>query len=161
MRYLSACALALTLAFAFVGPAGANTLAHTFDEFPAEVIPSPHPVDPILKRGTPEYDYRTRIRGAAEEGEIAFAGHYIIAEWGCGTQCQWGAIIDALTGKVYMLPVASGGWEYYPDSNLLVVNPDDEEDPPHWLIREYHVWDEQEKKLNLEFYESPRIGGFD
>jgi len=35
-----------------------------------------------------------------------FAGHYRVAIWGCGTDCRSFAIIDRLTGEVYMLPSA-------------------------------------------------------
>lgn len=33
--------------------------------------------------------------------EVNFAGHYIVATWSCGMWCDWSAIIDAKTGKVY------------------------------------------------------------
>ncbi len=33
--------------------------------------------------------------------EVEFAGHYIVAIWSCGMWCDWSAIIDAKTGKVY------------------------------------------------------------
>ncbi len=34
-------------------------------------------------------------------GEVDFAGRYIVANWGCGMWCNWSAIINAKTGKVY------------------------------------------------------------
>jgi hypothetical protein len=34
-------------------------------------------------------------------GEVDFAGHYIVANWSCGMWCNWSAVIDAKTGKVY------------------------------------------------------------
>jgi hypothetical protein len=47
--------------------------------------------------------YRTVLRGWASE-PINFAGHYIVATWGCGTSCTQIAVIDALTGKVFHPP---------------------------------------------------------
>src|SRR4051812_20287190 len=44
--------------------------------------------------------YRTVLRGWATE-KPNFAGHYILATWGCGTGCTQVAIIDAITGKVF------------------------------------------------------------
>jgi hypothetical protein len=44
--------------------------------------------------------YRTQLRGWAKE-KPNFAGHYILATWGCGTGCTQIAIIDAVTGKVF------------------------------------------------------------
>ena len=44
--------------------------------------------------------YRTQLRGWAKE-KPNFAGHYILATWGCGTGCTQIAIIDARTGKVF------------------------------------------------------------
>lgn len=90
-------------------------------------------------RGDPQpWKYRTRLREANKEG-INFAGHYIIASWGCGTGCSIGAIIDAKTGEVFFPDELAGGFgietghpeesldkygnfEYKPESNLLVLN---------------------------------------
>jgi hypothetical protein len=49
--------------------------------------------------------YRTQLRGWASE-KPNFAGHYILATWGCGTGCTQIAVIDALTGKVFHPPGA-------------------------------------------------------
>jgi hypothetical protein len=50
--------------------------------------------------------YRTRIHAAARE-RPNFAGHYIITTWGCGGDCSQGAMIDAVTGTVSMLPTVT------------------------------------------------------
>jgi hypothetical protein len=47
--------------------------------------------------------YRTQIREWAKE-RPNFAGHYILATWGCGTGCTQIAIIDAKSGKVFHPP---------------------------------------------------------
>ena len=51
----------------------------------------------------PAWNYRTRLRRAAQL-KPNFGGRYIVVEWGCGTECVTGAIIDAPTGKVTFLP---------------------------------------------------------
>lgn len=44
--------------------------------------------------------FRTRIREWAKE-KPNFAGHYILATWGCGTECVQLTVIDARTGQVF------------------------------------------------------------
>jgi hypothetical protein len=55
--------------------------------------------------------YRTRLRGAARN-KPNFAGHYILATWGCGAECVMGAVVDANTGKVYWLPGTICCWGF-------------------------------------------------
>ena len=38
---------------------------------------------------------------------VNFAGHYVVASWGCGTGCAQFAIIDAITGDLYAPPFDS------------------------------------------------------
>ena len=45
----------------------------------------------------PAREYRTRLIEAASE-KANFAGHYILAQWSCGTACVSGAVLDAITG---------------------------------------------------------------
>lgn len=49
-----------------------------------------------------------------------FAGHYVVASWGCGSGCQNFSIIDKLTGKVYIGPSDDYGNKegYFGDSNF-------------------------------------------
>jgi len=47
--------------------------------------------------------FRTQIRRGARRG-VVFADHYAVADWGCGTGCTSFAIIDAVTGRVYLFP---------------------------------------------------------
>lgn len=49
--------------------------------------------------------YQTQLRSWARE-KPNFAGHYILATWGCGTGCTELAVIDAATGKVFYPPEA-------------------------------------------------------
>ena len=45
-------------------------------------------------------NFRTRIK-AWSEVPANFAGHFILATWGCGTNCTQLVIIDAVTGRVF------------------------------------------------------------
>jgi len=79
--------------------------------------------------------YRTRLREAARRAPD-FAGHYVMALWGCGMECLMGAAIDRRSGRVIWLPgtlccwysgaqEAANGIEpvrYRLDSRLLVLN---------------------------------------
>ncbi|REJ75959.1 MAG: hypothetical protein DWQ47_10030 [Acidobacteria bacterium] len=70
-----------------------------FQDHATELWPgTPKPVDLNSHRNA--RTFRTRLKQARNEG-INFAGRYIFANWGCGTNCLVGAVIDATTGKVY------------------------------------------------------------
>ena len=60
-----------------------------------------------------DMDYRTRLREAAAQ-KPDFAGHYVLASWGCGTECVMGAAIDVRSGRVTWLPGTLCCW--YPDA---------------------------------------------
>lgn len=64
--------------------------------------------------------FRTRLREAAK-GKPNFAGRYIVATWGCGSACVEGAVIDAKTGRVYMLPATLCCWTAMVDDNFNPV----------------------------------------
>lgn len=69
-------------------------------------------------------EFRTAIRYSVEKLGVNFAGRYSIAEWGCGSGCQNGVIVDADTGHIFPLPEAMvNGYEARKDSRLLVQNP--------------------------------------
>ena len=53
-----------------------------------------------FKKNADARTYRTRLTEALRGG-VNFAGHYVIAGWGCGTGCTNAAIIDTWTGKIY------------------------------------------------------------
>ena len=68
--------------------------------------------------------YRTRIRKGAggEKGEVPrpnFAGHYFVLRWGCGSNCQMMAIVDAKTGTIYNPPLRGGGTDLYVNMDML------------------------------------------
>jgi|GEM_PF-4408196 len=81
----------------------------------------PTPVD--FTGQTEAWTYRSFIRTSVARG-VNYAGHYVVAEWGCGTNCQDHAIIDAKTGKIVMMGLKSNfSIDYRKDSTLLVVDP--------------------------------------
>ena len=70
-----------------------------------------------------DWDKLKGVINAGTKKEVNFGGKYVIIQWGCGTECQTGIIIDALTGKTARLPTSEWGIEYQKDSLLLIVNP--------------------------------------
>ena len=121
----------------------------TFDVYPVAVATDlTENATPKLVRGTKFWNFRTRIRGAAKKTPN-FAGHFILEQWGCGTECQMGVLIDARTGDLSWLPISGWGVMHRTDSNLLIVNPV----PPNmgyvpsWLVIEYWVWTGSEFKM--------------
>lgn len=120
-----------------------------FGEFPVKVVDVWGPKEPHLKRGTELWNYRTSIRNAAK-ATTSFAGHYAVAEWGCGTQCQGHAVIDQLTGEVFDAPGSSGGATYFANSRLFVTNTCTGEDPPDWMRQKLYLFDDGEFILFLD-----------
>lgn len=92
--------------------------------------------------------YRTRLRQGAAQGPN-FAGHYRVVLWGCGTACHVYAIIDLLTGKVFMFrDAATSGLMFRQNSKMLIIDPIDaqtmksfDKKIPDWLTTRYYVWD--------------------
>jgi len=101
-----------------------------FKDYPAgEVYKGPNaPV--VLSRA--DRNFKTRLREAAKNEQVNFAGNYILTSWGCGTECLMGAVIDAKTGKVYWWNFSVCCWsatddkfnpiEFRPDSKLIVFS---------------------------------------
>jgi hypothetical protein len=48
--------------------------------------------------------YRTVLRDSVKESGVNFAGHYTLATWGCGTNCNQMAVVDVKTGQTYFTP---------------------------------------------------------
>jgi hypothetical protein len=71
-------------------------------DYPAKPYAGPNAA-PDVRSEARSRSYRTQLRGWATE-KPNFAGHYILATWGCGTGCTQIAVIDALTGKVFHPP---------------------------------------------------------
>jgi hypothetical protein len=68
-------------------------------DYPATPYAGPHAA-PDVRSDPRSTRYRTQLRAWARE-KPNFAGHYILATWGCGASCFEIAIIDAVTGKVF------------------------------------------------------------
>jgi hypothetical protein len=71
-----------------------------FKEYPVTEQYTGPRAAPKLTPGTAAWYFRTRIREAARQ-KPNFAGHYVLATWGCGAECLSSAIIDVKTGEVY------------------------------------------------------------
>lgn len=73
--------------------------------------------------------FATMLRDAAHR-RPNFAGHYVLASWGCGASCTMSAAVDAKTGDVAWLPFTVCCWEpnirepliFRPNSSLLIVH---------------------------------------
>lgn len=99
---------------------------------------------PHLMPGTKEWNFRTRISEGTAGVCANFDGAFTVVTWGCGTECQDGAMVDRTDGKIYWLPdLASYGYEYHAESSLLIVNPFSKADfsdgqVPDYLWREFY-----------------------
>lgn len=110
------------LGFSF---AAAAQDAPKFLQFAEEIYAGPHaPVRLVTKD---DRAFATRLKQAAAQ-PVNFAGHYILATWGCGAECLGGAVIDARSGKVAFLPYSVCCWGegdpfyYRKDSRLIVFS---------------------------------------
>lgn len=110
----------------------------TFGEFPVPAPSTGARAIPVLD--TPaKRAYRTRLRAAAN-GAPTFAGRLAVAEWGCGTSCLAGAVVDLQTGDVVFFPGSVSGWtvvdpkfkaaEYRLGSSLIVLSGQVNEEGP-------------------------------
>jgi len=111
-----------------------------------EIYPACSPMtlkEPNLKRGDTFWNFRTALRTGTIETCVNFNAAFTLIQWGCGTECQSGAIVDRTDGAIYGLPTATGGYDYRADSSLLIVNPHPTESMPgsgipDWLWREFY-----------------------
>jgi hypothetical protein len=118
-----------------MGLASAQQLPR-FEDYPVGQIFKGTPAAPILDTHEKRL-YRTRIRegvakglGVSRDGKedqpgANFAGHYVIVEWQCGSPCGMMAMVDAVSGKVYDLPLSK-------DLRLPDIMPGDPGQCPQW-----------------------------
>lgn len=102
--------------------------------------------------------FRTMLRDAVKKG-AAFAGHYAVNRWGCGTNCIRIGIVDLKTGRAYVAPFyASYGVSYRVDSKLLITEQPDTTDyfgdDPDRPKPRYYVW--RENRLILIYPKQAR-----
>lgn len=88
---------AIFSALAAVG--SAQTKTPTFKRYAAKVVTIKN-IKVNLKSHKTANMYRTNLRNAAKEG-VNFAGHFVLATWGCGTDCSQSAVVDARGGRVF------------------------------------------------------------
>ncbi len=67
------------------------------------------------------------IEQSYREG-INLAGHFHLATWSCGENCESAAIINAKNGQIIAFGPdddlrSVGGWQFSPTSSLLIINP--------------------------------------
>lgn len=91
--------------------------APRFEHFPAKLYTGNN-AKPILNSDPETKAFRTRISEWSKE-KPNFAGHYILATWGCGTDCTQLTIIDAISGKVFHAPEVSTNVATNVDQALL------------------------------------------
>jgi hypothetical protein len=139
--------------------------APRFEDYTAEAYSGPNG-EPDLRSDPRSRMYRTRLAGWAKS-KPNFAGSYILATWGCGTDCSSIAIIDAKTGKIFHpkgvtsnvavnvhheLLAGGGLWhgagalKYRTDSRLLVLIGSPEERSERRGIS-YYVWEQEQLRL--------------
>jgi hypothetical protein len=74
--------------------------------------------------------FRTRLREGARRGPN-FAGAFTVVMWGCGSNCQYVAVVDARTGQLSQQTLlTANGVEYRIGSRLLIADPVRPSDPP-------------------------------
>jgi hypothetical protein len=134
----------------------------TFADFPVQKIyrGTPAAVDVMSYPGA--RTFRTQFRTQAPKGPN-FAGHYTVVTWGCGSNCQIYAIVDAETGKIYggvgdqMGAGLDRGASFRLDSTLFIADPPlppdafaYEDDPIYSVPARYYVWESQKSLLIYE-----------
>ncbi len=80
--------------------------------------------------------FRTVIREAMAGG-VNFAGHYVLASWGCGTGCIQFAVVDAITGEVYAPPFDAAYFHY---SLSIAKRWPDFDAEGKWWCEQYADW---------------------
>jgi len=94
-----------------------------FKTYPITVFQGPVVYPDFAGAQKPYADYRTRLTDGVKGG-VNFAGHYSLVQFGCGTGCNTGYMVDVTNGQVAPLPLgnlANTGIEYAsrPDSAML------------------------------------------
>jgi ankyrin repeat protein len=94
-----------------------------FDDFSVSAVyKGPHaPVD--LSSNPEAQTYRTRLREGVKKPPN-FAGHYVLVEWGCGTECTVYMMVDVKNGRVFDAPQALMGGTFRLNSSLFIATAD-------------------------------------
>ena len=130
LRSAATCLGLLSCAVVLAEPSGASPLHRLprFEDFPAGQVFTG--ANRLLLRSADDRLFRTRLREAARR-RPDFAGHYVLARWGCGAMCQSVEIIDVRSGRVIWTPGSICCWttrdnsiepvRFRPDSSLLIL----------------------------------------
>jgi hypothetical protein len=167
--------LAWVLTISLWAQSPGSLLPH-FEDYEIKEIFKGTPVAPVIETSLQRM-YRTRIRegvmkgwGVFRDGKEQpgpnFAGHYFIVQWGCGTACLMMVMVDALTGKIYYLPLAIGQegnqriglpWfgyspaevDFRVTSGLFTMNacPEQSKNPDAPCYSYYYLWQHNEWRL--------------
>ena len=98
----------------------------SLDSWPTEIDNiSPAPINWQSK--SVNFADKTTIEQSYRAG-INLAGHFHLATWSCGENCELAAIINAKNGQVIAFGPdddlrSVGGWQFSPTSSLLIINP--------------------------------------
>jgi len=83
---------------------------------------------PNFKTDMGAWLYRTQIREQCQQKGINFAGHFTLAMWGCGSECDQIAIVDRINGNVYYSHIFNGADNPFytlscnKNSDLVIMN---------------------------------------
>jgi hypothetical protein len=116
----------ILLGVTLAGNSAATITDSSFSSHHVSDIYAGQVVKPRL-RTEKDKEFASQLRNAARQ-KVNFAGHFVLATWGCGASCLMGAIIDAQSGHVTWLPftICCGDYrqsapiEFRADSTLLV-----------------------------------------
>lgn len=100
-------------------------------------------------------DFKTRITEAYDRDEVDFAGHYILATFGCGASCIMGFMMDVQDGKIYDLPLGEENSCLFAEdrvvckstSRLFVAGICKEKMDDEAVYYKSYLWDEEEKEF--------------
>jgi hypothetical protein len=134
-----------------------------FEDYPAGSIYEGSPA--ALKLDKPlAQKYADEIQDGITDAHnrANFAGHFIVAKWGCGAPCLRAAIIDAPTGEIFFPPITFEGTgpvsfdlpllaigrelprnpdlEVRPDSDLMIVKATPSQAGKHLSYTFYFLW---------------------
>jgi len=134
-----------------------------FDGYPAGGLYQGDPA--ALKLDTPLAQmYAAEIEDGITDAHnrANFAGHFIVAKWGCGAPCLRAAIVDAQTGEIFFPPITFEGagpqsfdlplltigrevprnpdMEFHPDSDLMIVKATPSQGGKNLSYTFYFLW---------------------
>lgn len=167
-RIIFVAIMALTVSFssgALATDAKAPSLSFQDKEFtcPMHKLARNQLKDPLLKKGTLGWDFRTRVKDGMNEG-VNFCNQYTVVSVYFTGPFQVNFIVNRKTGVVHTLPGSDDGIEFELGSSLFVINPDPVSDipgvePPTRLFYQWDIRRETYVLLLEETVSPPAITG--